>query len=205
MNDPWLPPTGPRRILLVRHAQSEWNAVGRWQGQADPPLSAFGLEQAAGLNEHPLLTSFDAIVTSDLQRARQTADAIDGAAGHPVTIDAGLRELDVGSWSGRTREAIEADEPGAIARYKAGETPWTNGETLDQHTARAREVAMRLVSWPDAEELVAVSHGGTIRILLSLFLGMEDTGRERFAHVHHASVTGLRRAPTGWQLVSFGV
>src|SRR5690349_8120787 len=106
MNDPWLPPTGPRRILLVRHAQSEWNAVGRWQGQADPPLSEFGREQAAGLAEHPLLTAFDAIVSSDLQRARSTAVAIAecrALGSDEISIDAGLRELDVGSWSGRTR------------------------------------------------------------------------------------------------------
>jgi probable phosphoglycerate mutase len=206
MNDPWLPPTGPKRILLVRHAQSEWNAAGRWQGQADPPLSEFGVEQAAGLADHPLLQHPGSIVTSDLQRAQQTAHAIAARAEHTdIGVVPELRELDVGSWSGRTRAAIEADEPGAIDRYKAGETPWTGGETLEQHAERALEVALRLVAWPDTEELVAVSHGGTIRILLSLFLGMGDTGRERFTHVHHASVTALQRARTGWQLASFGI
>ncbi|MEO6866865.1 MAG: histidine phosphatase family protein [Gaiellales bacterium] len=196
-------PAGPQRILLVRHAQSEWNAAGRWQGQADPALSPFGKQQARTLAEHPLLSSFDAIVSSDLQRARQTAGVI--AHDHDVAIDAGLRELDVGSWSGRTRAEIESDQPGAIARYKLGETMWEGGETLDEHTARARAVALRLESWPIDGELVAVSHGGTIRILLSLFLGMGDAGRERFAHVHHASVTALQRSATGWQLASFGV
>lgn len=205
MDDPLLPPSGPARILLVRHAQSEWNAVRRWQGQADPPLSPFGVEQAEGLAKHPLLASFDAIVTSDLQRASATADAIARGRGASVAVDAGLRELDVGSWSGQTRAAIEAEQPGAIARYKAGETLWEGGETLEQHAVRAREVAARLAAWPDGEELVVVSHGGTIRILLSLFLGMGDAGRERFTHVHHASVTALKRSPNGWQLASFGV
>ena len=201
--DELLTPSGPRRILLIRHAQSEWNAAGRWQGQADPPLSTFGVEQAIGLAAHPLLAPADRFVTSDLQRARQTAAAI--ADDRPIDVDAGLRELDVGSWSGRTRAAIEAAQPGAIDRYKAGETMWVGGETLDEHATRARAVALRLAGWPDSDELAVVSHGGTIRILLSLFLGMGDTGRERFTHVHHASVTALHRGITGWQLASFGV
>ena len=101
------------RVLLIRHGQSEWNADGRWQGQADPPLTDLGRHQA--LHAARNLGTVDAIVASDLQRASETALIIADALGvGPVVLEPGLRERDAGEWSGLTRAEIERDWPGYL-------------------------------------------------------------------------------------------
>src|SRR3989442_14475718 len=101
------------RVLLVRHGQSEWNAQGRWQGQADPPLSDLGRAQARAAARS--LGSVDAVYASDLQRAAETAVIIAEQLGiGPVILDADLRERDAGDWSGLTREEIHERYPGYL-------------------------------------------------------------------------------------------
>src|SRR4249919_1885580 len=96
------------RVLLARHGQSEWNSAGRWQGQADPPLSALGRKQAIHAAER--IGAVDAIIASDLQRAAETAFIIAEAIGvGPVITEPQLRERNVGEWSGLTRDEIEAE------------------------------------------------------------------------------------------------
>jgi len=99
------------RMLLARHGQSEWNALGRWQGQADPPLSELGRQQARAAADR--LGTVDAIVSSDLERALATAAIIAEVLGvGPVLVEPRLRERSAGEWSGLTRDEIEADWPG---------------------------------------------------------------------------------------------
>ena len=101
------------RALLIRHGQSEWNADGRWQGQADPPLTDLGRHQALHASRN--LGVVDAIVASDLQRATETALIIAGELGvGPLVLEPGLRERDAGEWSGLTRAEIERDWPGYL-------------------------------------------------------------------------------------------
>ena len=101
------------RILLVRHGESEWNSVGRWQGQADSPLSDLGRQQAKVASR--ALGQLDLVVCSDLQRAQVTAEIIASELGvGPVVIDAGLRERDAGEWSGLTRTEIHEQWPGYL-------------------------------------------------------------------------------------------
>ena len=100
-------------MLLTRHGQSEWNAVGRWQGQADPPLSDLGRQQARLAAAR--LGSVDVVIASDLERASHTAAIISEALGvGPVVIEPGLRERHAGEWSGLTRTEIERDWPGYL-------------------------------------------------------------------------------------------
>jgi len=107
-------------LLLVRHAESEWNATGRWQGHADPPLSPAGRAQARALAEAiaPLLEARrpSLLVCSDLSRAIETARALGAACGLDPVPDPRLRELDVGSWSGLTEPEIRRSEAEAGAR-----------------------------------------------------------------------------------------
>jgi len=105
------------RILLVRHGESEWNAVGRWQGQADPPLSEVGRRQAFMAAER--IGAVDAVVSSDLERAVQTAFIIGEALGvGPVITDERLRERDAGEWSGLTKAEIEQQWPGYLSEHR---------------------------------------------------------------------------------------
>ncbi len=145
------------RVLLLRHAESAWNADGRWQGHADPPLSPLGERQASVAVLPP---GVRAVWTSDLARARATALVLAGPAGLSVRSDARLRERDAGEWTGLTRPEIEDAWPGYLAarRRPPGFEP---DESVE---ARAREVLAALGALPPAE-VVAVTHAGVIRTL----------------------------------------
>lgn len=107
-------------MLFVRHGQSEWNAVGRWQGQADPPLSPLGERQASAAAGR-LPTGITAVYASPLQRARHTAERLVAGADLPqITFLDALVERSVGEWSGLDREQIEAAWPGYL---ESGERP----------------------------------------------------------------------------------
>ena len=148
------------RLLLVRHAQSEWNADGRWQGWADPPLSDLGRRQseaAAGA-----LGRTDAVVTSDLGRAVETATILARALGlGPVEVDPALRERDIGEFTGLTRGEIEARWPGMVGSFVRTSPP--RGETSEQVLERALPALGRLAAGRPGQDVLVVTHGGVIR------------------------------------------
>src|SRR5690348_1398191 len=111
-------------LLLARHGETDWNREGRWQGHADVALNDRGREQARELATQLVNEPIDAIVSSDLRRAHETALIIAEVKRLPVATDAGLREIDVGSWSGLTPEEIEQCFPGMVTH---------DGETNEQH------------------------------------------------------------------------
>ncbi len=150
----------PTRIVLVRHGQSTWNATGRWQGHADPPLSPLGRAQAiAAADECPPV---DAVVSSDLRRANETAELIALERGFgPVVTDARLRERDCGDWTGLTRDEIEAAYPGWL---DAGRLP----PRFEEWQSVATRVAAALADLHDEHPggtLLVVAHGGVVRSL----------------------------------------
>ena len=161
------------RVLLVRHAQSEWNASGRWQGWADPPLSELGRAQArrAGERLRRIAEPLTRAVSSDLDRARTTARIVAGLAGSSelhgrepqVEEVAGLRELDVGEWSGLTRAEITAEWPEALARWDAREIDSApGGETQDAFDRRVRSAMTRVLADHPGQQLLIVAHGGVV-------------------------------------------
>jgi broad specificity phosphatase PhoE len=170
------------RILLARHGQSEWNAEGRWQGHADPPLSSLGRHQAAAASR--AVGSVDAVVSSDLQRARHTAEIIADAIGvGPVEIDARLRERDAGEWTGLTRAEIERDWPGALAE---GHRP-PGFELDDDVIVRVLDAVHDLAARYDGGDVLAVAHGGVIRALerhLGVETGLLPNLGGRWVEVH---------------------
>lgn len=160
--------------LLVRHAQSEWNASGRWQGWADPPLSELGRAQArrAGERLAQIAEPLTHAVSSDLGRARETAGILAGLAGSAdlrlrdprVEEVPGLRELDVGEWSGLTRAEIEAEWPDRLARWDARTIDSApGGETQDGFDRRVRAALGEVLARHAGEHLLIVAHGGVVR------------------------------------------
>src|SRR5881275_129291 len=101
-------------LLLARHGETDWNREGRWQGWADPPLNETGRDQARQLAELLRSTPFDAVYSSDLQRAHETALIVAEPHTVPVLVDRGLREIDIGSWSGLTRSQIDERFPDGV-------------------------------------------------------------------------------------------
>ena len=161
---------GVTSILIVRHGQSVWNAQGRWQGRADPPLTDLGHRQArvaAGA-----LPSFDILVASTLQRAHQTAHGISEVTGiAPVQLDGRLMERDAGGFSGLTRAEIEDQFPGYLADGR-----WPQGwEDDDALVARVRAGLDDLVAAHRGRRIVVVSHGGVI-YALEASLGLPHVG-----------------------------
>jgi broad specificity phosphatase PhoE len=150
-------------ILLLRHAQSVWNAQGRWQGWADPPLSPGGERAARAAAGHEALDGIHAGASSDLQRAARTAELLGGRRPWPtVRRYRGLRERGAGHWTGLTRPQIEARWPGALGPPLAA---IAGGEAPAAVTARAVAALHRIAEeWPDGRVL-AVTHGALIRLV----------------------------------------
>lgn len=148
------------RVLLVRHGQSEWNASGRWQGQADPPLTGLGRAQA--VEAARAIGAVDAVWASDLARAAETAVIVAEALGvGPVVLDTDLRERDAGEWSGLTRDEIDQRYPG----YLAGGTRPPGWEPDPALLTRALRVVARIGREVPGGDVVAITHGGLIYVL----------------------------------------
>lgn len=144
------------RLLLVRHSESIWNAEGRWQGQADPPLSPLGVEHA--LAAARTLVPFDAVWSSDLERAHHTARILSEPHGLAVTADPRVRERAAGPWTGLTRDEIEARYPGHLAD---GRRP-PGYESDAELACRALEALHEFARSLDGGTGLVVTHGGVI-------------------------------------------
>jgi 2,3-bisphosphoglycerate-dependent phosphoglycerate mutase len=114
-------------ILIARHGESDWNRERRWQGYADRPLTDRGREQARALAARLAHIELDAVYSSDLQRARDTAAVVAENQGLEVQAVPELREVDVGSWSGLTRVEAEERFPEGYARWTSGFPGWDDG------------------------------------------------------------------------------
>jgi len=157
------------RLLCIRHAESTWNALGRWQGQADPPLSRTGRRAAEALAEQlqQEVSACAALVTSDLVRARQTAGILGRRAALEPEPWPALREADIGSWSGRVSAEIERLWPEDYRRFRAGDPELQPGGGESRRALRARALAaVRALEQRFAgEPVVVVTHLGWLRSL----------------------------------------
>lgn len=186
-----------KRILVWRHGRTNWNADGRYQGQADPPLDLVGQEQsrqaAIQLADDPA----ELILTSDLLRAAATAEALAEITGRPVKVEPRLREVDVGCWQGLTRDEVAQRYPEQFAAWLAGRPLLDRGgETKDQLDARVR-AALREI---DVEHVLLVTHGGTTRSIIDLLLDLPTASRRWLAPLGNGHWTELQRAPNAWRL-----
>lgn len=155
------------RFILIRHAESSWNASGRWQGHADPPLSERGRAQAEQLARELAEQPIEVLLASDLTRAAQTAEIVGKALDLKPALEARLRELDVGAWEGLTRPEIARRDPKTLARFEAGDPDVLagGGESRGQIRARARAAVRRLDREYAGRLVAVVSHLGLIRAL----------------------------------------
>jgi broad specificity phosphatase PhoE len=151
---------GHAALLLARHGQSTWNATGRWQGQADPPLSALGFEQARVAGRW--LASrrrVDAVVSSDLRRAVQTAETITAELGVELEVDARLRERHAGEWTGLTRAEIDARWPRYLSQHRRP----PGFEDDDVLLERVLPALVETVGGRPGARVLVVTHGGVVR------------------------------------------
>jgi len=149
-------------LLLLRHAESTWNARGLWQGQADPPLSDAGRKHAADCAARVRQFAPALVVASDLRRAQETARLVCGELA--LRIDARWREWDVGEWSGRPRAEIRERWPELYRAVRAGEPDVTppGGESRAAFSARVSTAAAELVASHPGQRVLVVTHRGVI-------------------------------------------
>ena len=155
-------------LLLVRHGQSEWNAQGRWQGQADPPLSPLGEQQAVEATGR--LDRVDAVWASDLVRAVRTAELVAHELGVEVVVDSRWRERHAGEWQGHTRDEIEAAWPGYL---DGGRRP-PSWEPDADVVARALDACAAVAAAHPGGVVLVVTHGGIVRTLERHLEGPDD-------------------------------
>jgi broad specificity phosphatase PhoE len=152
-------------ILLARHGETDWNRERRWQGHTDRPLNEAGRAQARELAERLAAAPPAAIYSSDLARARETAEIVGERLGLAVAVDPRLREVDVGDWSGLTMADVEARFPEALQRRLAGGIGWEHGETYEEMGERVL-AALREIAAVHDERVLVVTHGGSVRAVL---------------------------------------
>lgn len=164
-----------RRIVLWRHGRTSWNSINRFQGQEDVPLDEVGLDQVRRAAQTLVGLKPAKIVSSDLERARVTAESLANLVGLSVQIDPDLRETYAGVWQGLTRTEI-------IERFPAEFAAWGGdsdirpggGETrLEVADRVTRAISRALAEVPENGTLVVASHGGALRAALGRLLGLD--------------------------------
>lgn len=167
-----------RRLVMLRHGQTEFNATSRMQGQLDTELSDLGRAQAVAAAEVLAKRQPLVIVSSDLRRAYDTAVTLGERAGLPVRMDARLRETHLGDWQGLTHTEVDAAAPGARLAWREDAT-WAphGGENRIDVAERSLPLVAELVAaetgWgadPEQRPVVLVAHGGLIAALTAALL-----------------------------------
>ena len=143
-------------LILARHGETDWNRDGIWQGHGDPPLNELGRRQAAELARRLADVQIDALYSSDLRRAYQTAETVGRAKELEITTDPDLREMDVGSWSGLTSEEIATRFPRMASH---------DGEAREAFDERAVGALTRIAGAYKGGHVLVVTHGGVVRAL----------------------------------------
>lgn len=184
------------RIVLTRHGQSQWHADNRYTGSSDVGLTERGLAQAEALGAWARDAGLAAVWSSDLDRARRTAQPAAAAIGAEVRVEPRLRELDFGRAEGRTLEQMRAIDPDAVAAFLADPagSPMPGGEAPALAARRAHDGLAHIAARHPGERVLVVTHSTLLRLLLCRLFGLPLTRyRTVFPFVRNASITEI-----GW-------
>ena len=190
------------RIVVWRHGQTDYNATSRYQGHLDVELDDVGRAQAARAARVLAALSPSAIVSSDLMRARETAQALAELTGLAVQTDKRLREIDLGAWQGLTVDEVAVRFPDEAEQWsEGGEGRRGGGETLVEVGARALAAVDDALSGLDeAATLVVVTHGAAGRALIASLLRLPTTSWRALGSLANCSWSIVGETNTGWRL-----
>jgi len=163
------------KLLLARHGETEWNRIGRYQGQSDIDLSSAGHEQARRLAKRLESEAIRAIHCSDLKRARQTVEPIAAGRKIDVTYCEELRELAFGDFEGKYYEEIQELYVPLEKQWRAGklDDPVPGGESLAQLGERVKRFVDRLNSHNGDGTVLVVGHGGPLQMMILHLIGID--------------------------------
>jgi broad specificity phosphatase PhoE len=192
----------PALIYLLRHGEVEGAETRRFIGHLDVPLSTLGERQCAAQAERLRPAGLTAVFSSDLARARRSAQIIGAPLGLTPVANPALREMAMGRWEGLTAAAIQAREPDAFATWMAGvgEFAFPEGESVADLTARAWPVLLDIAAAYGGRAVAIVAHGGTNRALLCRSLGL-PFGRLLSFGQDYAALSVLEGPGAGWRLL----
>jgi len=164
------------RIFLIRHAEAEGNLYRRAHGQQEGLVTARGRQQIGLLRERFKDEIIDAVYSSDLTRARETAKALGEPRGLPVITNSLLREVNMGAWEDRPWGELEYLEPQNHADFASDPAKWivSGGETYLEVMARVTGCIKEIASRHNGETIAIVSHGFAIRVFLCGVLGLQS-------------------------------
>lgn len=193
-----------RRVVLWRHGRTEWNAAGRFQGQTDVALDDFGIQQAREAAARLAALKPDLLVSSDLQRTRDTVATLSALTGVDVQLDPRLRETYAAKWQGLTGAEIQSQYPQEYRAWRAGDPHLRVGggesrhQVADRVQAAVRDTAARLT-----EDGLAVltTHGGAARLGIAALIGMPLDRFTNIGGLSNCSWSMLRESSDGWILV----
>lgn len=190
-----------KRIVLIRHGQTDWNIEGRWQGTIDQPLNEEGLAQARILADHLDDRPITAVYSSDLQRAYQTALPLAERKGLTVHTDPRLRELNLGVFQGLTHTEISERYPAEMAAMRDDYMGFVvpGGESRGAMQSRAVAALNDIAAREPGDEIAVITHGGTIRVILLKLLG--DDPQVTRVPIGNTSITVLEQNGQGWRVV----
>ena len=182
-------------LLIVRHGETDWNRDARWQGHADTPLNERGREQARELAAS--IDGVDAIYSSDLARARETAEILAERLGLEVQADARLRERGFGAWEGLTHDDIQSRFAEEHRRWRAGEGfGAADAEPYETMRRRVEDFLEEIVLRHPSGTVLVVTHGGTARVVYAVAGGLDYVkDRESIPSVANCGVVryGVRK------------
>lgn len=179
------------RLVLIRHGQTVWNVEGRYQGQADPPLSAEGLTQATILASRLRRHHLDLLYTSPLARCRQTAERLAVREGIPVHTEPRLMEIRLGDWEGRLYTEIARDYPDLFQRWQTD--PWNamppGGETVAQVRERVYAAIDEMLARHQGRRVGVVTHRIPLILLGMRYLNLPPDSVQRLSLPNASWVT----------------
>lgn len=192
------------RLIVVRHGETDWNAVARIQGQIDIGLNDKGRWQAGRLAQALADEPVDAIYSSDLARAHQTADAVARVTGVAITPTPGLRERVFGNFEGKTFAEIDAlwPEQAQAWRKRVPDFAPEGGESLLQFQSRVLGVVQTLVTRHTEGQILLVAHGGVMDLLYRAATGQELQAPRTWL-LGNAAINRLLHTPSGLTLVGW--
>jgi 2,3-bisphosphoglycerate-dependent phosphoglycerate mutase/probable phosphoglycerate mutase len=200
-----------RRLILLRHGQTDFNLAGRMQGHLESVLTPTGRAQAAAAAPVVAALAPDRLISSDLSRAADTAEVIGASCGLPVKLDARLRETHLGQWQGMSVDEIEAEYPGAITTWRS-DAAWAppGGESRVDVVERSRPVVDEVDGEPSegaSEALLIVAHGGLIAGLVSGLLELPVGTWPSIGGLGNCRWAVLARRPDHprWRLAGYNV